>query len=65
VMAYSAVCVIFPVIALLMAMVGAGAANVAGERPRDDPPRRPPGPPGPEPAPGPSGLVSTGGYPGR
>jgi hypothetical protein len=33
VMAYSAVCVIFPVIALLMAMVGAGAANVAGERP--------------------------------
>jgi hypothetical protein len=37
---YGAVCVIFPVITLLMAMAGAGYAKVAGARPGDDPPRR-------------------------
>jgi hypothetical protein len=65
VMAYAAACLIFPVITLLMAMAGAGYANVTGAQPGDDPPRRPPGPPGPEPALDPSGLVGTGGRLGR
>jgi hypothetical protein len=49
VMGYGAVCIIFPIVGVMMAMCGAGYANVTASRPGGGPPR-PPGPPGPEPA---------------
>jgi len=50
---YALICIAFPVIGLMMGLVGSGYANATGPQPGSSGPGRPPGPGEPEPVPDP------------